>query len=99
MKAITTKYLPATNTKGARVTAFDGDGNRVTISYSHELDGVDVHIAAARALCEQMGWRNSLYSGWQRPGVYVHVFETWAPRRLKAATGYAYGSARGSLSR
>lgn len=74
MKAITTKYLPATNTKGARIAAFDGDENRVTISYPHELSGVHVHLKAVRALCEKMEWKGTLHSGWQKPGVYVHVF-------------------------
>lgn len=75
MKAITTKYLPATNTKGARIAAFDGDGNRATIGYPHELSGISVHMKGCRALCEKMGWVGSLHSGWQKPGVYVHVFE------------------------
>lgn len=74
MNAITTKYLPATDTKGARITAFDGDRNRVTIGYPHELSGVDVHTKAARELCKKMGWEGSLHSGWQKPDVCVHVF-------------------------
>ena len=33
-KAIITRYLGPTNTKGARIVASDGDGNRITVPYS-----------------------------------------------------------------
>ena len=38
-KAITTKYHPATDTRGSRVSAKDMDGNRVSISYPYALSG------------------------------------------------------------
>ncbi len=58
MKAITTKYLPATNTntKGSRIKAFDCDGNQVTIPYPHELSGEDCYRLAAVKLSEKMEW-------------------------------------------
>ena len=37
MKAITVRYFAATNTKGARVKAFDMDGNSVVASRDFEL--------------------------------------------------------------
>lgn len=73
MKAITTKYLPATNTKGARIAAFDGDGNRITVSYDHRCSAQGAHAGAAIALCEKMGWKPYFSSGWLKGAVYVHV--------------------------
>ena len=72
MQAIETKYLGPTNNLGARITAKCND-NRVTISYPHELSGVDVHEAAARALCEKMGWKPEYIAGSTDNG-YVFVF-------------------------
>ena len=73
MKAIVTKYHGPTNFKGARITASDEDGNRVTISYPHELSGEDVHRKAAMALCDKMEWAGELVGGSLKRG-YVFVF-------------------------
>src|SRR5258708_4084246 len=73
MKAIVTKYHGPTNHKGSRITASDEDGNRVTISYPHELSGEDCHRAAADALCKKMGWDGELIGGSLKRG-YVFVF-------------------------
>jgi hypothetical protein len=73
MKAITTKYHGATNTRGSKITASDEDGNRVTISYPYELSGEAVHRAAADALCAKMGWTGKLAGGSLKNG-YVFVF-------------------------
>jgi hypothetical protein len=73
MKAIVTKYHGPTNFKGARITASDEDGNRVTISYPHELSGEDVHRKAAMALCDKMKWAGELVGGSLKRG-YVFVF-------------------------
>ncbi len=51
MKAIITKYHGPSNFMGARISAKDEDGNRVSISYPYELDGSDCHYKAAKALC------------------------------------------------
>ncbi len=56
MKAIVTKFLPATNTRGARIKAYDMDGNATTISYPHDEHNADKHRRAAEALCKKMGW-------------------------------------------
>ena len=76
MKAIVTKYHGPTNFKGARITASDEDGNRVTISYPHELSGEDVHRKAAIALCDKMKWTGELVGGSLKRG-YVFVFVEW----------------------
>jgi hypothetical protein len=73
MKAISTKYIGPGNVKGARIIASDSDGNRVTISYPHELSGEAVHRKAAEALCTKMGWTGSLAAGSVKAG-YVFVF-------------------------
>jgi len=73
MKAITTKYHGPTNTRGSRITASDLDGNRITISYPHELSGEAVYRAAAEALREKMGWKGELIGGAVKDG-YVFVF-------------------------
>ena len=56
MKAITTRYIGPSNTKGSRIVADDGDGNRITLHYRSELNSDENHAAACRALCEKMGW-------------------------------------------
>jgi hypothetical protein len=73
MKAITTKYHGPTNTRGSRISAFDEDGNRVTISYPYELSGEAVHAAAAEALKAKMQWSGRLIGGAVKHG-YVFVF-------------------------
>jgi hypothetical protein len=73
MKAITTKYHGATNTRGSRISASDMDGNRVSIPYPHDLSGEAVHRAAAEALCAKMGWTGELAGGATKDG-YAFVF-------------------------
>jgi hypothetical protein len=73
MKAIETKYHGPTNTRGARISATDGDGNRIYISYPYELSGEDVHRKAADALCRKMDWPGTLAGGATKRG-YVFVF-------------------------
>lgn len=73
MKAIQTKYVGPTNTKGSRIIATDNDGNKVTISYPYELSGEDVHRKAAQALCDKMNWKGEMIAGWVKNG-YVFVF-------------------------
>lgn len=58
-QAITTKYLPCTNTRGSRIQAKTTSGIKVTISYPHELSGVDCHALAAEQLARQLGWLES----------------------------------------
>ena len=57
--AITTKYLPCTNTRGSRIQAKTASGIKVTIDYPHELSGVDCHALAAEKLAKQLGWLES----------------------------------------
>lgn len=73
MKAIETKYLPATARKGSRIVASDSDGNRATISYPHELSGEACHLEAARQLCLKKEWFGRLVGGETKRG-WVFVF-------------------------
>lgn len=74
MKAIKCKYHPATDTKGSRISAWDGD-NRVYITYPHDLSGADVFAAAALKLARKMGWTGTLVSG-GLPDCEIFVFVT-----------------------
>ena len=78
MIAITVKYLPATNTKGARVKASTG-GKRgglrrsVTIGYHSEVDPFQ---AAAIALIKKLDWQDKgdWFCGHLDCSNDVHVF-------------------------
>lgn len=74
MKAITTRYCGPTNCRGARIIASEPDGKRMSVPYPHELSGAEVHRHAADALMARLGWTGPYVSGYQRPGVYAHVF-------------------------
>jgi hypothetical protein len=63
MKAIFVKYIPASNVKGSRLKAFDGDGNQVTVGYPHELSRSKMHRFAAESLVKKMGWSGHLVEG------------------------------------
>ncbi len=74
MKAIKTKYIGATNYRCSRVSASDEDGNRIVLTWCHNLNGEENHRAAAYALRDKMGWKGELITGGLRD-CYVHVFE------------------------
>jgi hypothetical protein len=52
MIAIHTKYIGASNTRGARIKAYTyGDnGFTVTVPYNYALNTVDAHFAAVKAM-------------------------------------------------
>lgn len=77
MKAITTRYLPASSTLPARIVAKDGDGNRLILSYEDTALGdtaEQAHTTAAYLFCKKMDWEGRLVTGWLEAGTYVHVF-------------------------
>jgi hypothetical protein len=63
MKAIITKYLPATNTRGSRIKASAEGVPSIVIPYPYELSGEEVHKRAALTLCAKYGWNHSLVGG------------------------------------
>jgi hypothetical protein len=89
-KCITTKYLPNTLTRGARVKATEPDGRSITFGYDDPgmdeaiakyqglLDGTEArHYRAALELANRLNWLadgSVLVGGWQGPGTYVWVF-------------------------
>ena len=73
-KAIETKYLPATNTKGARIKAIAEGNNSITISYDYGLNPATNHHLAANALCEKLNWVGHYIQGETKNG-YVFVRE------------------------
>lgn len=74
MKAIFTKYHGPTNFKGARISASDSDGNRVSLSYPYELSAEACHRKAAEALCTKMNWTGNMTAGGTKNG-YVFTFD------------------------
>jgi hypothetical protein len=52
MKAIETKYLSATNTRGSRIKATAG-GMTASVSYDHSLSDVAVHFEAVKELVKK----------------------------------------------
>lgn len=57
MQAIKTKFLPCTDTKGARIVASCAGGKiRHVIGYLHELDHEQNHVEAAKQLRKKLNW-------------------------------------------
>ena len=89
MDAIQTKYLSATNSRGARIKAnLDTVAGliSVTASYNYAISGVSNHREAALALLEKLHaqdtqagmkinrWRWKLATGILADGSYAHVW-------------------------
>jgi hypothetical protein len=79
MQTISTKFIPCSNTKGARIKAtHSGRANRaggsITISYPHEYSSSEeAHWQAAKALAIKLGWLDEFICG-STPDGYVFVF-------------------------
>ena len=72
MQAITTKYLPATNTRGSRIKATAGQGQSITVGYDHGAPCA--HRVAAIALIKKLDWTGDLVwceGGAETGNVYV----------------------------
>ena len=63
MKAIKTRYIGPTNTRGSRIKATDEDGNNVTMSYNDALNSDDMHRCAAETLCKKINWKGDIIGG------------------------------------
>lgn len=77
MKAIITKYLGPTNTKGERIKAWCAAGS-VTIPYPHELDIEKANVKAAQELIQKLKWDNKTYP------------KPWYIGSLPDRTGYVF---------
>jgi hypothetical protein len=62
MKAIQTKFVGPSETRGARVKAWV-KGSSSTIPWDHGLEVVDNHAAAAWALAASLSWSGRLVEG------------------------------------
>jgi hypothetical protein len=74
-RAIFVKFISATNTKPARLKAFDGMRNNITVCY-HSLDseGETKYLEMAQKLCKKMNWIGKLRGGWHgNIGVFVFI--------------------------
>jgi hypothetical protein len=61
-QAITTKFIPPTDTRGSRVKATAAAGSK-TLYWDHALNIEDNHAAAARALANRFEWSGNWYGG------------------------------------
>jgi len=83
-QAIETKFLPATNTKGARVKATAWAGS-ITLPYDYALNTDDMHRAAAEALAVKLNWKGDwLQGGNAKADGYVFVKDCELNRARKA---------------
>jgi hypothetical protein len=88
--AIITRYHPATNTKGARISARMMTARPVFIPYAYEYSERDAHAAAAAALMAREGWPVGcpMAVGGMPDGGYVFVRENdrWRAALVAART-------------
>jgi len=74
MKAITTKYIGATNTKGSRIKAQASKGQWIYFNYDHALNSSENHVKAAETLAKKLGWNVILADGYaEHLNLGVHV--------------------------
>ena len=82
MKAITTRYFGPSCTRGSRMVADDGDGNRVMLPYRCEVNSEQNHANACKALCEKQGWGGQLQAGdLLKAGRTVAMVWVWIDKR------------------
>lgn len=85
LKAITTKYLPATNFKPSRIRANAGKIYG-TINYDDGLDTDKAHAKAAKALADKLNWAGVWVQGSTEPG-YAFVCLTMSADGMTPALG------------
>lgn len=73
MKAIITKYLGPSNTRGSRIKATEPDGKSITISWNHALSAEANHSDAARMLMDKLGWLDYDIATGALKDAWVHV--------------------------
>ena len=64
-RAISVKYIPASQTKSSRLKAFDKCGNQFTVGFnSTDLSGENLYQFVAEQLAKKMNWKGKLIGGW-----------------------------------
>lgn len=81
MLAIITEYVPATNTRAARIKAYTCNGHKVSIPIDYDLGDVQRHMKAAQTLIrehmEHFGECGTLtYGGSPKGYVFCHPSST-----------------------
>jgi len=75
MKAITTRFLSPTESRGARIKA-SCEAGTFTSPYDYALDGQAAHRQVAEELVRRLGWScGPLLGGHLANGDYVFVFD------------------------
>jgi hypothetical protein len=74
MQAIQTRFVPASNRNGSRVSA-RADAGRIIVEWDHALNPEGNHRAAAEALAARFGWKGRLIGGGLHDGSFAWVFE------------------------
>jgi hypothetical protein len=69
-QAISTRYFPATDSKGSRIKATCDRGS-ITIDYPHELSGWECHCVAFRCLLERFAREDGNDKSWGHHSNYV----------------------------
>lgn len=70
-----TQYVPATNTRGARIKATAEGVGSIFVSYQYG-SVYDEHVNAAKTLAKKYGWTGTLVGGGRPDGRgYVFVFD------------------------
>ena len=75
VRAIMTKYIPATDYKGSRISATDGHGHRVTIGYRDDLSSEEAHKLAAVKLIDKMQWKRHRLVGGTWGDKYIFTLD------------------------
>lgn len=70
---ITTKYLPATNTRGSRIKASYGYGKGITIPFPYNQNATSAHWMAAEALLTRDGHKGIQFAAGEMIGGYAFV--------------------------
>jgi hypothetical protein len=87
MQAIITKYLPPTNSRGARIKATAAAGS-VTVPFNYEGEEYET---AARALCDKLGWTFNHCGGGLPDGSMVWVQMPKQPKLADQLQSIAQG--------
>ena len=80
-QAIETKYLPATNTKGARIKATSWAGS-ITLPYDYSLNNDQMHAKAAMALVKKLEWGGTWLQGGNASATGYVFVEDWLGNRV-----------------
>ncbi len=93
-KAIVTRYVGPTDSRGSRIIARAEGVSSVSIGYADELTSEQNHAAAASKLAARYGWRGDFVSGGMPDGAsVVHVSDDG---RLAALKGFVNDYRKGT---